>query len=206
MLRQLSSLKESLERATAEHQANISLAEEYLGRRGIKRETADMFRLGVVRGDGPLDEQYRGRLSIPYIAANGAVVALRYRALDDSQPKYLSRSGAKPHLFGVSCLLGDAREVVIAEGEIDQMTLTQIGVTSVGVPGAQAWKKSWRFLFEDFDRVICLSDGDDAGKEFGKKMVDAVGAVAIELPPGEDTNSFFVKHGAEQLRSIIRAA
>ena len=206
MLMQSSSLKESLERATAEHQQQVSLAREYLELRGIKKETSDMFRLGVVLGDGPLDEQYKGRLSIPYIAANGSVVALRYRSLDDSQPKYLSRSGAKPHLFGVSCLLGDSRTCVIAEGEIDQMTLTQIGVTAVGVPGVQAWNKSWRFLFEDFDRVVCLSDGDEAGKDFGKKMAAAVGAVPIELPPGEDTNSFFVKHGAEQLRSIIRAA
>ena len=141
MLMQSSSLKESLERATAEHQQHVSLAREYLELRGIKKETSDMFRLGVVLGDGPLDEQYKGRLSIPYIAANGAVVALRYRSLDDSQPKYLS-----------------------------------------------------------------LSDGDEAGKDFGKKMVAAVGAVSIELPSGEDTNSFFVKHGAEQLRSIIRAA
>jgi len=206
MSNQSSSLKQSLERATAEHQQNASLARGYLAQRGIEKATSDMFRLGVVRGEGPLDEQYTGRLSIPYIAANGAVVALRYRALDDTQPKYLSRSGAKPHLFGVSCLLGDAREVVITEGEIDQMTLTQIGVTAVGVPGAQAWKKAWRFLFEDFDRVICLSDGDEAGKDFGNKMAAAVGAVVVELPAGEDTNSIFVKFGATELRSIIRAA
>ena len=166
-----------------------------------------MFRLGVVASEGASlgDERYVGRLAIPYIAASGDVVALRFRALDESTPKYLSRAGATPHLFGVSCLLGDSREAVIVEGELDQMTLTQMGVTAVGVPGAKAFQRSWRWLFEDFDRVIVLADGDEAGRDFGRAMVAELDAVMVELPSGEDTNSIYVKHGPDQLREILRA-
>lgn len=199
--------KQSLEKATAAYQANVGLALDYLAGRGITASTANMYRLGVVASDAANlgDERYVGRLSIPYIAASADVVALRFRALDESTPKYLSRSGAAPHLFGVSCLLGDSREAVIVEGELDQMTLTQMGVTAVGCPGAKAWQSSWRWLFEDFDRVIVLADGDEAGRDFGKTMVQEVGAVMVELPAGEDTNSIYVKYGAEQLREILRA-
>ena len=199
--------KQSLEKATAAYQANVGLALDYLAGRGITASTANMYRLGVVASDAANlgDERYVGRLSIPYIAASADVVALRFRALDESTPKYLSRSGAAPHLFGVSCLLGDSREAVIVEGELDQMTLTQMGVTAVGCPGAKAWQPSWRWLFEDFDRVIVLADGDEAGRDFGKTMVQEVGAVMVELPTGEDTNSIYVKYGPEQLREILRA-
>lgn len=201
------SQKESLEKATAAYQENIEVALPYLVSRGLTEGTVSMFRLGVVASDTASlgDERYVGRLAIPYICASGEVVALRFRTLDDSTPKYLSRSGAMPHLFGVSCLLGDSREAVVVEGELDQMTLTQMGVTAVGVPGSKAWNKSWRWLFEDFDRIIVLADGDEAGRDFGKKMVEEIDATMVELPSGEDTNSIYVKHGADQLREILRA-
>ena len=53
--------------------------------------------------------------------------------------------------------------------------------------------------------MIVLADGDEAGRDFGKTMVQEVGAVMVELPAGEDTNSIYVKYGAEQLREILRA-
>ena len=202
------SQRESLERATKQYQANLDLAMPYLSARGLTRTTCEMFRAGVVPSEGAnlADSRYAGRLSIPYIAADGTVVALRYRALDnETQPKYLSRTGSTQHLFGVSCLLGDSMEAVVVEGEIDQMTLTQMGVTAVGVPGVKAWKHSWRHLFEDFSRVIVLADGDEPGREFGREMVKELDATLVELPPGEDTNSIYVQHGASELRELLRA-
>ena len=201
------SQKQSLEQATARYHENLEAALPYLARRGISEQTANTYRLGVVPVGGATmgDERYEGRLAIPYITANRDVVALRFRSITDETPKYLSRTGTTTHLFGVSCLLGDSTDAVVVEGEIDQMTLTQMGVTSVGIPGVKAYKKSWRHLFTDFDRIIVLADGDEPGRDFARSMVNELGAVMVELPAGEDTNSIYVNHGADQLKEILRA-
>lgn len=200
------SQKASLAVKTERYEANLHLADDYLASRGITRAAAEMFRLGVCDGLVPGDEMFAGRLAIPYITADGSVVAIRYRAMDASTPKYLSMTGAETHLFGVSALNTDARSVVIAEGEIDAITLMQLGYVSVGVPGVQAWQKFFRFLFEDFDRIVVACDGDDAGLQFGRRMQDEIGAIPVNLPPGEDVNSVYLAGGRSAVEAIVGAA
>jgi DNA primase len=145
-----------------------------------------------------------GRLAIPYITTSG-VVDIRYRSLGGNDgPKYLSRAGAQVRMFGVTALLKPSRSIVITEGEVDCMTLNQIGVASVGVPGANNWKDYWRLLFLDHDEVIAVCDGDTAGREFGKKVAERIdGAQIVHLPEGSDVNDMFVQYGADALLERI---
>lgn len=200
------SQKASLEAKTARYETQLDLADDYLTGRGISRAAAEMFRLGVCDGRAPGDEMFAGRLAIPYITADGSVVAIRYRAMDGSNPKYLSMTGAETHLFGVSALNTDSRSVVIAEGEMDAITLMQLGYVSVGVPGVQAWQGFFRYLFEDFDRIVVACDGDEAGLQFGRRMQDEIGAIPVNLPPGEDVNSVYLAGGREAVEAIVGAA
>ncbi len=50
---------------------------------------------------------------------------------------------------------------------------------AVGAPGAASWKTHYSRIFEDFDVVLVLADGDEAGLEFGKRI----------QPTNETTNS-----------------
>jgi len=88
------------------------------------------------------------------------------------------------------------------------MILSQMSVVAAGCPGVKAWRKPWRWLFADFDQVIVLADGDEAGREFGKRMVEELGSLVsttmVECPAGEDTNSLYVKHGPEAVRQLLR--
>lgn len=183
------SQRRSLELAAATYEAAVAGAVEYLRARGIEATTARTYRLGYVA-----DGEYAGRLAIPYITADGSVVDIRYRALSPEQsPKYLSRPGSKSHLFSVSSLLADGDTVYITEGEIDAITLNQFGFNAVGVPGASNWQEHWKRLFDDYDRVIVVCDGDQAGRDFGKKVAERIdGATAVHLPEGEDVNSLYV--------------
>jgi len=77
---------------------------------------------------------------------------------------------------------------------------------TVGAPGATSWKKFYPRVFEDFDTVIVLADGDDAGMEFGKRIQRSLNTTRIlQMPIGEDVNSVFQKHGAQYINDKIKA-
>lgn len=176
----------------------------YLVARGISRETAAMYRLGYVREPVRGDDEMVGRLSIPYITTGG-VVDIRYRSVNASDgPKYLSRAGSKVHLFGVTALLKPSDYIVLCEGEIDCITLNQIGVPAVGVPGANNWKDYWRLLLLDYSDVIVVCDGDQAGRDFGRKVAERVdGATVVHLPDGTDVNDLYVREGAQAIKDKV---
>lgn len=194
------SQRRSLESAAATYEAAVGQASEYLLARGIEPQTARTYRLGFVA-----DGEYAGRLAIPYITADGSVVDIRFRAIGpDQTPKYLSRPGSKSHLFSVSSLLADGDTIYVTEGEIDAITLNQIGLNAVGVPGAANWQEHWKRLFDDYDHVVVVCDGDQAGRDFGKKVAEKIdGATAVYLPDGEDVNSVYTQYGEAVLRAKV---
>lgn len=178
----------------------------YLSQRGISEQTARMYRLGYVavppvRGD----DEYVGRLSIPYVVKNNTVVDIRYRAIGPGdEPKYKSRPGTQARLFGVTALLRDTDTIVLCEGEIDTITMNQMGVAAVGVPGANAWKDHWRLLFADYDNIVVLCDGDQAGRDFGKRMAEKIDNVqVVHLPDGTDVNDLYCNGGESLLREKV---
>lgn len=194
------SSRKSLESQAAAAQAALGQeAVAYLRERGLTKATAHTFRLGFER-----DGEYANRISIPYITADNTVVDIRYRTITGDSPKYLSRPGAPSRLFNVSGLLHEGPAVWVTEGEIDAMTLTQAGLPTVGVPGANAWQKHWSRLFADFERIVVVCDGDQAGRDFGRKFTEKVeNAVIIHLPDGQDANSVYTSEGEDALKGLV---
>lgn len=203
------SLRKQLEESASAYQAALRGEErvhQYLQGRGITGETALSYRLGYVAQALPGDGDYVNRLAIPYITADGSVVDIRYRSLSDSGPKYLSRPGAVARLFSVRSLLTPGDTIYITEGEIDAVTLNQIGLPAVGIPGANQFQKHWSLLFADFDNVKIICDGDQAGRDFGKRLSQEIeGATVIHLADGLDVNEIYVSHGEEVLREAVAA-
>lgn len=198
--------RNSLERATQTYSDHAQQVLAYLEGRGITEQTAHTYRLGYVAPGQALlgDEQYTGRMSIPFLATGG-VVSMRFRSIDGREPKYLSRQGDQTTLFSVTSLMEDVKQVVITEGELDAMTLNQCGIPSVGVTGAKAWKNHYRLLFQDYDRVLIACDGDQAGRDFGRQVAEHVtGAISVSMPDGEDVNSVYVNQGEGKLRELLR--
>lgn len=197
----------SLEEATTAYAAGIGPAVPYLQGRGLSAAQADTFRLGFVGDDNVAlgDEDYVGRLAIPYITPSG-VVDIRYRAIGDNPgPKYLSRPGAVSHLYNVLAFGVETANICVTEGEIDTIVAQGLcGLPSVGVPGANNWKDHFRLLFMDYDRVFVLCDGDQAGREFGKRLGKELdNAVIVHLPDGHDVNSLYLAEGQEAVLSVV---
>lgn len=191
--------------AAEQYHGQLSAAAGYLEARGITIEAASTFHLGCVIDPLPGDEDYVGRLAIPYLTRSG-VVDIRFRSMTpDSGPKYLGRPNAVTRMFNVSALLLDSPLVVVCEGELDTIIMhALVGVPAVGVPGASSWKDHYRLLLEDVDRVVVLCDGDQAGRDFGKKVTSVLdNATAIHLPDGVDANDAYLQHGAEWLEEKV---
>lgn len=179
-----------------------SPAEAYLAGRGISPAVAATHLLGFVAEPMPGDEGMVGRLSIPYITPTG-VVSIRYRTLSDG-PKYLGRAGDAIRPYNVMALHRASPTLLVTEGELDAIVAEQATsmIPTLGIPGAQAFKPHFALLLEDYQRVIVLADGDDAGKELGRKVCASLeNAISVPMPDGLDVTDFVLKEGAEALRA-----
>ena len=197
--------RQFLLQATQQYAAQIEVAEEYLSSRQLSVEEARTFHLGVVVDPLPGHEQYKGRLSIPYITPSG-VVDIRFRSLHGEDPKYMGLVGAETTMFNTqACFVAD-EYICVTEGEFDCIMMTvKTQHPTVGIPGANNWKKHYAKILDDFDTVIVLADGDAPGLEFGKKISRELGNVnIISMPDGEDVNSMIIKEGSEWLDERIR--
>lgn len=214
-----------MEEATALYAEQLTpQALEYLHGRGLDDEEIAGRRLGVVGDPLPAHTQYRGRLVIPYQTPSG-VVALRFRALDDSKVKYLSMDGATPRLYNVAALHTGLPHVGIVEGEFKAIALTRAGLPTVGVPGAGMWLKHHPRCFADFARVYVIGDNDvkweeteDGGQKLGpnpgqqlalkiikggRDIMPLRNAVNIVPPENVQVDEWIQRDGAEEVLSKI---
>lgn len=183
----------------------IEKAESYLLERGISLEVARMFSFGYC------DEgEHNGRLSIPYHTPNG-VVNIKYRAMDDSLPKYLGEAGCGVHLWNARVLINTVDMVVLTEGELDAACVqAYCGIPAVGYPGATTFRKAKHFklCFDGVQRIAVIADGDEVGHKAAVQCVDALGphSFVVDLPQGYDANSYIAQHGAAALTEKVMAS
>ena len=172
--------------------------------RKITEETARKFGYQV--------GEYKGKTVqiAPYHDSSGAIVAQKLRFADKTFTVAGDSKAIGGLLFG-SHLWSSGKKIVITEGEIDAMSVSQAQGNKwpvVSIPnGAQGAKKSLQKSLEylsGFDEVILMFDQDDAGRA-------AIEECAPLFPPGKckvatlsmkDANEL-LKKGREQ--EIIQA-
>jgi DNA primase len=199
------SQRELLERATSHYQESLPLAEQYLASRGLSLADGATVRLGYVHEPLTGHEQFAGRLAIPYITPTG-VVDIRFRAIGPQEPKYLGMPGSETRLYNVNALLTAENFIAITEGEIDAITLNyKCGIPSIGVPGANNWKRHYARLLHDFESIFIFADGDQPGADFAKKISQEVsGVTTIHMPDGHDVNSMYLQEGPQWFIEKVR--
>lgn len=202
MLVPSASMRELLKTAVQEYQRQLpgSPAEEYLKVRGITKETQDYFQIGFVGEALKGDDHLKNRLCIPYLTPAGPVV-LKFRALDEREPRFLYRSGSHAQrLFNTSVLRQPHKTIYLCEGEFDTLTAYQCGLPVVGLPGCKNWIKLFARIFRG-RHVVVLADGDDAGEglKFAEQVCEDVESGGIILFEGSDVNRYFTDYGQESL-------
>jgi DNA primase len=195
-------LKKSLESQTLEAEKSLDLALLYLQARGIDQELGRNFRLGVVSDSS---SKYCGRLSIPSLLPDGSVYNLRYRSLDQSEPKYLGLPGLESRLFNVRAIHQADDEIHVTEGELDAIVLSGLGLRAVGVLGSDNWKRHHPRMLAGFVRVFAWGDGDSAGQKLNAKIRESLTntVVTASLGSGQDVTDLYLQGGEVAIRKAI---
>ncbi len=163
---------------------------------------------------------YRGRLMIPTYSTTGEVVAFGGRALDDSQPKYLNTSTTPVYVKGrglyalsVARRNAAAKEaLIVVEGYLDCIALHQAGFTNAVASLGTAFTPEQAAEIRKYaERVFLGFDADAAGSNATAKSIDVLAAAGctafiVQLPPGEDPDTFVRTHGAVAYQARIDAA
>lgn len=177
---------------------------KYLESRGITKETIKHFGL----------KSYKGNIAFPYLSG-GQVVGVKYRQprkIKDG-PKYLSIKGSEFTFFNRQNI-NQWDELIICEGEIDCMVLSQSGYEAVSVgTGANAIEKlltTEKEYLKNFQTIIIISDNDEAGKKMEQGFLKALGPkvklVDKKLFTEKDINEEYFKHGQAKITEIIESA
>jgi DNA primase len=177
---------------------------QWLEDRGLTEDTIMDNLIGYVPEEHP---RFGNCISIPYFDNRGELVTVRYRHLRlHADHKYDAERGtnAGRHLYNVRNT--DNPVVAICEGEFDSLIIGQLGIPAVGIPGAQAWNRSWRLLFRNSDLVLVICDADEAGQKARNKILGQVGmitdVVAIDLPADMDVTDMYLTD-PDKLRELL---
>jgi twinkle protein len=162
--------------------ANGLVMDYLMQKRSLKKETIEAFKIG----------QWDKQIIFPYIR-DGIVIFAKYLHIDrssDGKKTMRVEKGCEPCLFGWHLIPDNAREITICEGEIDAMSLYQLGIAALSLPlGAGSKKHEWIDYDYDrlavFDKIYLCLDNDEAGKITTADLLVRLGqerCVVVNLP------------------------
>lgn len=159
----------------------------YIRQRGITPETAKHFGIGYFHGRGSMEN----RLVIPIHNEVGELVAYAGRSVDDEvEPKYKLPAGFLKSLVLFNLYrLGLHRKVIVVEGFFGCMKVHQAGFPNVvALMGSELSEHQERLLMDNFDNVVLMFDGDNAGRActdmVASRLVRDMFVRIVDVPDG----------------------
>lgn len=164
-------------------------------------------------------DRYRGRVVFPIFSHVGKVIGFGGRILKpaDNQPKYINspetRVYHKSHvlygLYQAKRAIRKREEALLVEGYTDVISLHQAGVQqAVATSGTALTNEQIKLLKRYTSKVVLLYDADSAGARAAIRGIDlflaqGVTVYGLELPDGEDPDSFIRTKGAEAFEAHL---
>ena len=193
------------------------------GREGIKKE--DLQKAGLVRArdDGSHYDYFRGRAMFPIFSAAGRVIGFGARKLREDDPiqgKYINSPDTMIYnksrvLFGLFQSKESIRQgenAFLVEGYADLISLFQAGIQNVVASSGTALTEDQLLLIGRYTRNLSLVyDADSAGSSAMIRGVDLalekdLDVRVVELPQGEDPDSFVQKRGGKEFLDLAGKA
>jgi len=174
-------------------------------------------------GSGPTYDRFRARVMFPILDRRGQVIAFGGRILTDEKPKYLN-SPETPlfhkgrTLYNLSHAQKPARdktEIIVAEGYMDVIALTQAGFPQAVAPlGTALTEEQIELLWRVAPEPLLCFDGDAAGQKAAARAAERVLAILKPglslrfawMPAGEDPDSLVKTQGPAAFRQVLDAA
>jgi len=170
-------------------QAAKAGAMEWLQKRGLTPETIAAFKIAEQLRDGKTYALF------PYLR-DGELVNVKYRNVAEKRDMR-QEGGAEPCLFGWHLIDPKARTVAICEGEIDAMTLHQVGIPALSVnagAGNHQWiENDWARLHR-FSEILIFFDSDESGEKGAREVMHRIGAERCKRVnlPAKDANEYLL--------------
>jgi DNA primase len=162
---------------------------------------------------------YRGRVIFPIHSVNGKVIGFGARTLkkDKKTAKYFnspenpiySKSKVLYGLYQAKKTIAKEDECFLVEGYTDVISMSQAGIENVVASSGTALTEGQIRLIKRFtSNITMLYDGDAAGMKAAFRGIDLILAQdmnvkVVQLPDGEDPDSFAQAKGAEGFRAFI---
>lgn len=158
-------------------------------------------------------EFFTGCLVFPLFDANGNVVNLYGRRLEDGEVNHWYLPGPKVGLWNYQAAKRSA-SLVLTESVIDALTLIDRGISDVlpcyGVSGLTDDQLALLAHCKTASLLVCF-DGDEAGRRGVAKIQEQlkgkrIAIEAVTLPEGEDVNSFLQDHAIDAFKALLPCA
>lgn len=168
-------------------------------------------------------DRFRDRIMFPILNLKGKIVGFGGRVIEKNEPKYLN-SPETPlfekgqelyNLFTARKAIRDAEKVLVVEGYMDVVVLSQYGIEyAVATLGTATTSRHVQKLLRQTNNIIFCFDGDDAGRKAAwralenslAQFVDGKNIGFLFLPDGEDPDSYVQKYGKDSFEELISKA
>jgi DNA primase len=186
-------------------------------------ETGLLEKAGLVlrREDGSgYYDRFRGRAMFPIFTPSGRVIAFGARKLREDDPlgKYINspetpvydKSRSLYGLFQSKDAIREEELAVLVEGYADLISLYQADVrNTVASSGTALTIEQIQLLGRYTRNIVLVYDADSAGSKATVRGVDLIieqglDVRVVELPQGEDPDSFVRKNGGDAFRALVR--
>lgn len=185
------------------------IAEEYL-------LAADLIKQS--QRDQNYFDTFRDRLMFPIFNPSGKVIAFAGRVLDEkkSSAKYINSAQTQVYnksdvVYGVNFARNEIRreeEAILVEGYTDVISMNQFGVKNVVASSGTSLTNGQIQLLQRYgNRLVMIYDSDSAGQSAMARglevaLSEGMSVQLLELPEGEDPDSFIKKYGKESFTEI----
>jgi len=195
--------------------------ERALAAKGFSGEELEAAGLVKRRGDSSgVYDLLRDRVVFPIRDPRRRPIAFGGRVMGEGEPKYLNTPETRVFHKGRTLYgLGEAREalrgsgyVLLVEGYLDVLACVQHGFANAVAPLGTAFSADHaKLLGRQVTKAVVAFDGDEAGRGAAERTVGiflpaGFQVSVLQLPVGEDPDSYLNEHGAEGLSAVLRKA
>ena len=177
--------------------------------RGISQTTLNDLNVSEGPEFMPQTSKTENTIKFNYMMG-GELINIKYR---DGRKNFKLYKGAEKVFYNIDSIIG-YDECYIVEGEMDALSLHEVGIPNViSVPnGATLNSNNLDYLdncidyFENKNKIILAVDNDEAGQALQQELIRRLGAEVcyiIDFKDCKDANEYLIKHGKDNFTSIL---
>ncbi|OQW40864.1 MAG: DNA primase [Proteobacteria bacterium SG_bin4] len=177
----------------------------------------------IINDDAKQYDRFRDRIMFPILNQKGQITGFGGRVIAQGEPKYLNspetalfaKGQELYNLFSARRAIREANCVIVVEGYMDVIALSQHGIDNVvATLGTATTGVHVQRLLRQTDNIIFCFDGDKAGRKAARRalenslelLTDGKYLGFLFLPEGADPDSYVNQYGKESFEKQIAQA